>query len=303
MQVPLFPSPVMTARRLRGIAMCLRLSALWLVWTVGISPAVMAQQSRERADPALAARCQAAASRLASAATEPGQELAQMSRCDETGPQVLARLWEDASVDPARVDGLVYLTSSLHDQRVLDALLRVATSLTRDRMVRLRALGVLITYIDPKLVVRLGDLDSVTPEPVLGWRGHLTHGVGSEAPGADAPDRIMDALRAMGTSDSDPIAPSAKWLWEALVRERPTLGLPDAERLSLTVVCGMRFVIVNPNPIRLLVKLVMPGLGSYSPQLPASDSTTVEFARPAPVTLQYAGDVIARASPSSEPCR
>ena len=132
------------------------------------------------------------------------------------------------------------------------ALLATAGNLAREREVRLSAFQVLVAYVDPQLVFDPEDLDRAPV--VLGSGSHASYDVGSEPPRPDAAERIMTLLRRLGTSDADPMAPAARWLWQALVYTRPDLGAADAERLTLTAVCEFTFRITNPIPIPLLVE-------------------------------------------------
>jgi hypothetical protein len=122
--------------------------------------------------------------------------------------------------------------------------------------------------------------------------------------GPNAAERIMALLRRMGSTNGDHLGSAARWLWQALVREKLELGLPDAQTMSLTAVCDLTYRIDNPTPISLTVELVGDGYigrGHYLEARPGSVTTRRAFRQFA--TLMYNGREIATVPASPEPCR
>jgi hypothetical protein len=225
-----------------------------------------------------------------------------VSQCEESGPPALAERWRRVTTGEELAE-LRFWTRRLHDRRLLDAVLSVAADGARERSVRLSALQVLVSYVDPAWTATLADLDDHVREPVLpGVADAQTPILGVVPAGADAGEQIVAMLRRVAALDGDPLAGSALWLWDALVRAKPALGIPDAARLSLTPVCGSRYQIVNPNLIPLFVQIV--GLGDRDAawiQVPAAAAKRINAL--AAVTMTYAGQEVASAIPSSTPCR
>jgi len=257
----------------------------------------------ERTDTALAAGCRRAVAALSEARVDAivRGELTDLAPCRESGPDALARIWQSIPADEPALRELRFASRRVRDERTLAALLAIAGNPAREREVRLSAFQVLVVYVDPRLVF---DPENLGHAPiVLGSGSHASYDVGSEPPRPDAAERIIALLRQVGTSDADPMAPAARWLWEALVRTRPELGVDDAERLTLTAVCEFTFRITNPNPISLLVEFEGDHYHGLSPIGVRPGDMELRAAFRQSARLMYQGREIATVTASRERCR
>ncbi|MGH9782815.1 MAG: hypothetical protein ACRD88_01410, partial [Terriglobia bacterium] len=126
-----------------------------------LAQSLAAQQSRERDDLQLRNSCRLASQALATGHPHPHDWARDLiGACDESGGAALALLWRSGvPQDRQELGRLVYVTSRLRDQRILDALLRVAADPARPAVVRLSAIRVLISYFSPGTVAELRDLE------------------------------------------------------------------------------------------------------------------------------------------------
>lgn len=121
-------------------------------------------------------------------------------RCRAQAVAGLSRAWRAAF--PEDVGVLATATSRIADRRLADTLEAVALADGLPRTVRLRALGVLVSYADPSAAVMFGDGSS--PDPVrIGTRSHS-----SQQPGVwplgDADRRgIVERLHRIATESPD----------------------------------------------------------------------------------------------------
>jgi hypothetical protein len=279
-------------------------------------PSVAAQQTREQVDSAFATSCRRAAEAMTTPRTAPGWARGNIVQCTESGPGAIAAVWTLVTADDdTLLSELRHWSQRLRDERIFDAALATAADVSRDQVVRFVALQVLLSYVDPHLVVTLGDLeggDGVpldlddarrgTGGPPISSAVDVTVRTGSMPPGAEAAERVVSALRELTVGDRDRMSWAARGLWQQLIDLLPQLGLADAEALTLTAVCGTQYRITNPLPVSFSVEVVW-SLGSSRIRIPRGDSVTVDRGGATEgLTLRYAGRDIATVRPSTEAC-
>lgn len=143
-----------------------------------------------------------------------------VDRCTEYGGAALARTWAVPPADITALTQLVLSSQRLRDQRIVDAVLEVARSESASREVRLRALQVLASYVDPSRTPRLDEMersDDPYQFPSIRRNMHVVTFEGSRPPAPDTPLRVLGALRTLGETAGDQhVREAAAFLHEAL---------------------------------------------------------------------------------------
>ncbi|MDP3909388.1 MAG: hypothetical protein Q8Q14_03270 [Gemmatimonadales bacterium] len=141
-------------------------------------------------------------------------------KCDESGGQALASLWRSVPADSGELARVVYSTSRLRDQRILDELVTVARDGARPVVVRLCAFQVLVSYYQPGAYVPLRWLQQPPFGSPLGSVTEFRATEGSAPLGPSTRESIHTLMRQL--TDSDPDATmrnAARFLAEAFEAE------------------------------------------------------------------------------------
>ncbi|MGH9782816.1 MAG: hypothetical protein ACRD88_01415 [Terriglobia bacterium] len=199
-----------------------------MIWTVVrnamlvvfVCRGLQAQQARERDDVHLRNSCRLAAQVLATGRPHPHYEWARdlIGACDESGGPALAALWRtDVSEDRDELGRLVYVTSRLRDQRILDALLETARAPSPSVQVRLSAVRVLVSYFAPGRDAPLECLQEPPFGSPLTVLGHFAPLDGAQPLAPSARDAILALLRELAQSDPNPqVRSAARFVKEGL---------------------------------------------------------------------------------------
>lgn len=185
------------------------------------------QQPRERDDVHLRDNCRLAAQVLTTGHPDPHYAWARdiISACDESGGPALAAVWQSATDDPQELGRLVYVTTRLRDQRILDALLAIARDRTRPAAIRLSTLQVLISYFAPGAYVSIVSLEHPPFGSPLGWETEFAPTEGAVPLASSARDEILSLTTELARSDQDStVRDAARFVTEgleAILRARP----------------------------------------------------------------------------------
>jgi hypothetical protein len=99
-----------------------------------------------------------------------------ITRCDESGPPVLARMWRQTAADSASVGSMIYRSVGLRDRRVYE----VVSAIARDRSVpalkRAAALHLLVRWARPGLSLEYEQFFAPDFEPAQ-QRRNAFHGI------------------------------------------------------------------------------------------------------------------------------
>lgn len=198
----------------------LLLAAISISCAHGLS--AQGQGPRERDDAHLRNDC-----RLASQVLTLGQPAARYGwardvivKCDESGPPALATLWRSAPADSTELAHIVYSTSRLRDQRILDQLLTIARDESRPVVVRLSAFQVLVSYFRPEAWVSLRRLRQPPFGSPLGFVTEFSATEGSTALGPATRESIRALMRRLAESDTDEtVRNAARFLAEGFEAE------------------------------------------------------------------------------------
>jgi hypothetical protein len=189
--------------------MCAALAAL--------SAAPLAGQRATEADSAqLRAYCQSAAKALAAGRSDPNYDWAvdQIMSCDRSAGPALATRWLSLrEADRTELGHLIFSSTSVRDQRIFDAVLRVAGSRDTAPLIRLAALSVLASYTDPRVAAWPETLEHPDTSATLPLVLDFFPDSGAVPLAAGDPAAFMTLLRPLGESDPDPeVASAARYL-------------------------------------------------------------------------------------------
>jgi hypothetical protein len=126
-------------------------------------------------------------------------------KCNETGPEVLARVWARPPVDSTALEYLFYASYTLRDRRVSSAV-AAATSAGMPQIVRLTAIRVLTGHAVPSFMLSVADLsriENTSARVYLGGMSHVSVREGTQPVGRETVEgilRTLDRLR----DDGDP---------------------------------------------------------------------------------------------------
>ncbi|MGH3041081.1 MAG: hypothetical protein ACRDNG_04975 [Gaiellaceae bacterium] len=219
---------------------------------------------------------------------------------------IALRQWSTVSnADSALLETLVESSIRLRDERVLDAMLRVAAQTGLPEVVRLSAMRVLLTYLveNPQATVGLDALR----DPVGSLAGRLTHRSVIAGPQPITPtslQRARAALEAMAASDPNENVRNAA---DFLARE---YKFAHAEPPQLAYLCGNRFSVRNTNDFAMSVVYDVEGTVERGELLLAPRSATAPYSQAAFETerrgtvrlLAITGDMLATAANGNEAC-
>jgi hypothetical protein len=76
-----------------------------------------------------------------------------IGRCGEEGPPALAKRWRDIAADTAEVRDLINASARLRDRRLFDLASSVSRDPSRPDVVRVGAMILLVSYVDPHHLV------------------------------------------------------------------------------------------------------------------------------------------------------
>jgi hypothetical protein len=201
----------------------------WIVvvlTSLGLVGALKAQRVRERDDVHLRNDCRFAAQVLTTGEPAPHHDwaVAYSDRCDESGPPALAALWRRLSDDRTELGRVTYKTSSLRDQRLLDAMVATARDRSRPTLVRLATFQVLMSYFDTATYMPLEDLERPPVGSPLSFQFDFVAEDGAQPLSASAPDTILAVLHELAAGDPDPtVQHAARFVARGLEVRRRTL--------------------------------------------------------------------------------
>jgi hypothetical protein len=194
----------------------IRLTAVAGLMMAPAGPPLAAQRATEAQDARLRASCRLAAQAIATGRLHPHYSWAvdQIRSCEQSAGAVLAGRW--AALREADRQELLHLgfsSRSVRDQRIFDAVLRVAGSREAAPLVRLTALRVLISYTDPAQDVLLEDLESPKDNRTLARVTHFAPSDGAVPLAAGNRATFLALLRELGEREPDPqVAAAARYI-------------------------------------------------------------------------------------------
>lgn len=180
------------------------------------------QGQSERDDARIRNDCRLAAQILTMGQPNPRYGWARdiISKCDESGGAALAALWRSVAADSAELVHVVYSTSRLRDQRVLDEIVTVAQDQARPAVVRLSAFQVLVSYYKPGAHIPLRWLRQPPFGSPLGVVTEFRATEGASPLGPATRDVIHTLMRKLAESEPDPtVRNAARFLAEAFEAE------------------------------------------------------------------------------------
>jgi hypothetical protein len=180
------------------------------------------QGQRERDHAQLRNDCRLAAQFLTSGQPNPRYGWARdvIVKCDESGGEALASLWRSVPADSTELAHIVYSTSGLRDQRILDQLLTIARDKSRPVVVRLSAFQVLVSYFRPEAWVSMRRLKQPPFGSPLGFVTEFSATEGSTPLGPGTRESIHALMRQLAESDADEtVRNAARFLAEAFEAE------------------------------------------------------------------------------------
>jgi hypothetical protein len=184
------------------------------------------QGKSERDDAQLRNDCRLAAHVLTTGEPAPRYGWARdvISKCDDSGGEALATLWRSVPADSAELAHVVYSTSRLRDQRVLDQLVTVARDQARSTIVRLSAFQVLVSYYKPGAYVSLRWLRQPPFGSPLGFVTEFDATAGTSPLGPATQDTIHALMRQLAADPDAVVRDAARFLAEAFEAERRAGG-------------------------------------------------------------------------------
>lgn len=187
----------------------LRITPLTAILALCALETLQAQKVSESTSVHLRNDCRLAVQILTKGEPHPHRDwaLETIGSCNESGPPVLAGLWDQAPSDTTVLNRLYWSSRNLQDQRLLDGLIAVASDRARSTALRFGALRVLATYVDPHLDPGWKQLEPPEPAgPFLGIGSVFDAAVyeGTVPFAEDTKERILDFLRGLAEDDSDP---------------------------------------------------------------------------------------------------
>jgi hypothetical protein len=104
--------------------------------------------------PAWRARCSAAVSALEQRQSRPEviESLRTLINCERSAGEAHSRVWSTPALTTDELKALAYASRSVRDRRIMDAVMSKASDAAASSDVRLAALTVLASYIDPSIV-------------------------------------------------------------------------------------------------------------------------------------------------------
>jgi hypothetical protein len=182
----------------------------WLVIGVAPSDRIAAQQEGLREDePRWRAECAAAVAHLeggVSESTETTRLLHTLSNCERSAGSALAAFWLSRPSDEGVIRVLSYTSQRMHDRRIMDAVVVVVEDPSFSGELRMAALEVLASYVDPRisLIVEYPDRERGTERYGVFRSHHKGHRIGT-MPLGDQHEAIarsvISRLAARGVTD------------------------------------------------------------------------------------------------------
>jgi hypothetical protein len=134
-----------------------------------------------------------------------------ISRCIETGGEVLASVWVRPPTDSSSLNSLFRASYRLRDARVTEAAITTASNGSLPQLVRLNAIRVLVGHAVPRFLMSLTELPPDLRPGVYETIGSVSHVVayeGARPIDSETLDNILDTLSRL-RSDPDPRIASA----------------------------------------------------------------------------------------------
>jgi hypothetical protein len=203
----------------RSTMRCLLIATIFGVAAVG--PVFGQGPETLESNPKWQERCRAAAEVVALGPYDPGWRTAvsNLGQCEDTGGRVLAELWRSRPQDVEVLEPLAIASRRLSDQRILDAVLDIAADEGAETVLRLFALGALVSYVHPRYRAQPAEheppgYDSADPAfdgyPLalsVSMHGYTRPGARPFPPGHER--RILDEVARIRDSTSDPLVARA----------------------------------------------------------------------------------------------
>lgn len=193
---------------------------MWVV-VVGLSLALPVAGQEERANPVQVKHrnnCRLAAQILLEGqpAVKRDWALAYIGSCPQQ-QQVAVEMWKAPPGERSELDRLFELSRKFKDERIFRRAVELAEDPAVDREVRVTALGVLGSYLDPNLVMRLSDLER--RRELAGIRWANIFGVGGDLEAqetgrplpTDADERIRSLVRNLAREAEDDLVRAQAW--------------------------------------------------------------------------------------------
>jgi hypothetical protein len=182
-------------------------SAVLLLATV-LDPATGHAQKRESRDVQLRNDCRLAAQVLTDGHPDPHREWAvwMMPQCDESGPPVLARMWQNVEPRPDSLGVMIGRSVGIRDQRLFTAAVQIVEDPSQPEMKRAAALSLLARWASPGLSIGFRqffarDFTSVHESGVtLGAISHDTQNPGAQPLPVDVLEQVAALARSVSAS-------------------------------------------------------------------------------------------------------
>jgi hypothetical protein len=186
--------------------------------TVGLLHSLPASGQRESQDPHLRNDCRLAGQTLQTGQPAPHYEWAigTISRCVETGGEVLASVWSRPPTDSSSLNSLFLASHRLRDARVTDAAIVAASNGSLPQLVRLNAIRVLVGHAVPSFLMSLTQLP---PEARPGGYetiasvSHVAAYEGARPIGPETMDNILETLSRLRSDPDTRIAGAATYVF------------------------------------------------------------------------------------------
>lgn len=168
-----------------------------------------AQGQREAEDAHLRERCRFAAQILTTGEPRAHYDwaVAKIRACDESAGPALAARWSrlDATTSRAALEELAFTSRSIRDQRLMDALVSVATSSSQPVSVRLEAISVLASYVNPRVYVSLKWLEEPPTNSSLPLVNDFEPSDGSVPLAAGTRETVLASLGQIASAEGDSV--------------------------------------------------------------------------------------------------
>jgi hypothetical protein len=167
-----------------------------VVGILGFASTPLIAQADERTDAQLRSDCRLAAQIRRTGNPAPHREWAfdTITRCSQSGPNVVAEAWQGAPADEETLRMLVAATTKLRTRQVFESVGSAARNVHNGRLPRTYALSMLYSFAWPGGSIHVQDL--LHPRENRSARVYRASGDGSIANGPDLGD-VRDEVRAL----------------------------------------------------------------------------------------------------------
>lgn len=205
--------------------LALRISFLAIA-VISTADAASAQGQRENYNATLRADCRLALQVITTGRPEPKYDWAidRIASCDDTAGEAVPTWIRRASNDSLDLLKSRIAGRTIRDQRILDAVMEVARSSALAWRPRVSALRIMMSYIDPSIVVEPEDITTAPHnEPTVHVLGHAHQIEGTHPLAPGAPVAIRALFESLAAADPDQKVRSTARMFAEMARDR---GVP-----------------------------------------------------------------------------